>query len=192
MLGGLVDRLVGWLGGGGRAGGIKCHRVHLVHGHSKPATTICKTSSPLVQPATDRPTNGPPHLSSAPLALCRPLDDPRQIQQLNFGVVVVDDLGGGGSVWMFARFDNWLFGQVKETSTPPPQTQTPNPYRFLTPGMQVSVVNSYAAASDSVPVRRVSRDDLPTDGKPGGRSCWLDWLICWLVGWLVGWMMKEA
>ncbi len=33
--------------------------------------------------------------------------------------------------------------------------------------MHVSVVNSYAAASDSVPVSCVSREDLPTDGKPG-------------------------
>lgn len=34
--------------------------------------------------------------------------------------------------------------------------------------MQVSVVNSYAAASDSVPVSNVRSDDLPTEGKPGG------------------------
>eukprot|EP00955_Chlamydomonas_euryale_P062538 358404-Chlamydomonas_euryale.AAC.20 len=38
----------------------------------------------------------------------------------------------------------------------------------MTPGMQVRVVNSYAAASLSVPVSSLSSDDLPTDGKPAG------------------------
>mmetsp|Transcript_8949 Transcript_8949/g.31584 ORF Transcript_8949/g.31584 Transcript_8949/m.31584 type:complete len:254 (-) Transcript_8949:193-954(-) len=35
-----------------------------------------------------------------------------------------------------------------------------------TPGMAVRVVNSYAAASDSVPVSFVNSVDLPTEGKP--------------------------
>jgi hypothetical protein len=34
------------------------------------------------------------------------------------------------------------------------------------PGTDVSVVNSYAAASECVPVRRLMRVLLPTDGKP--------------------------
>ena len=34
------------------------------------------------------------------------------------------------------------------------------------PGMHVSVVNSYAAASLLVPVSLVNKVDLPTDGKP--------------------------
>lgn len=34
------------------------------------------------------------------------------------------------------------------------------------PGMQVNVVNSYAAASENVPVSLVRSVDLPTDGKP--------------------------
>ena len=32
--------------------------------------------------------------------------------------------------------------------------------------MQVSVVNSYAAASEVVSVTAFKRDDFPTDGKP--------------------------
>jgi len=36
----------------------------------------------------------------------------------------------------------------------------------MTPGMQVRVVNSYAAASDLVPVNTVRMVDLPTEGKP--------------------------
>lgn len=34
------------------------------------------------------------------------------------------------------------------------------------PGMQVRVVNSYAAASLSVSVTLFSKEDFPTDGKP--------------------------
>ena len=34
------------------------------------------------------------------------------------------------------------------------------------PGIQVSVVNSYAAASDVVSVTALSREDFPTDGNP--------------------------
>jgi len=34
----------------------------------------------------------------------------------------------------------------------------------MTPGMQVSVVNSYEATSDSVPVIFVKREDFPTEG----------------------------
>mmetsp|Transcript_15405 Transcript_15405/g.51918 ORF Transcript_15405/g.51918 Transcript_15405/m.51918 type:complete len:247 (-) Transcript_15405:25-765(-) len=40
------------------------------------------------------------------------------------------------------------------------------PRYFIVPGMAVSVVNSYAAASDCVPVSVVSKVDLPTDGNP--------------------------
>jgi hypothetical protein len=36
----------------------------------------------------------------------------------------------------------------------------------MTPGIQVKVVNSYAATLDSVPVNLVSKVDFPTDGKP--------------------------
>eukprot|EP00982_Pelagococcus_subviridis_P017385 31534-Pelagococcus_subviridis.AAC.7 len=36
----------------------------------------------------------------------------------------------------------------------------------MTPGMHVSVVNSYAATSLSVPVSSVSSVDFPTDGNP--------------------------
>jgi len=34
------------------------------------------------------------------------------------------------------------------------------------PGIQVKVVNSYAAASDSYSVTRFKSDDFPTEGKP--------------------------
>lgn len=36
--------------------------------------------------------------------------------------------------------------------------------------MQVRVVNSYAAASELVPVSSVSREDLPTEGKPAAQQ----------------------
>mmetsp|Transcript_13647 Transcript_13647/g.57772 ORF Transcript_13647/g.57772 Transcript_13647/m.57772 type:complete len:237 (+) Transcript_13647:663-1373(+) len=36
----------------------------------------------------------------------------------------------------------------------------------ITPGMHVSVVNSYDATSEKVPVSLLSRVDFPTDGKP--------------------------
>lgn len=35
-----------------------------------------------------------------------------------------------------------------------------------TPGIQVSVVNSYAATFENVPVNLVNSVDLPTEGKP--------------------------
>ena len=37
---------------------------------------------------------------------------------------------------------------------------------MITPGMQVSVVNSYAAILENVPVNLVSKVDLPTEGNP--------------------------
>mmetsp|Transcript_13993 Transcript_13993/g.41798 ORF Transcript_13993/g.41798 Transcript_13993/m.41798 type:complete len:282 (-) Transcript_13993:151-996(-) len=40
------------------------------------------------------------------------------------------------------------------------------PRYFIVPGIAVSVVNSYAAASDLVPVKVVNSVDLPTEGKP--------------------------
>mmetsp|Transcript_19741 Transcript_19741/g.46785 ORF Transcript_19741/g.46785 Transcript_19741/m.46785 type:complete len:240 (+) Transcript_19741:544-1263(+) len=40
------------------------------------------------------------------------------------------------------------------------------PLWWITPGMQVSVVNSYEAASEKIPVSEVSSVDFPTDGKP--------------------------
>merc|ERR1711952_268734 len=40
------------------------------------------------------------------------------------------------------------------------------PLCSITPGMQVSVVNSYEATHDSVLVRVDSKVDLPTEGKP--------------------------
>jgi hypothetical protein len=36
----------------------------------------------------------------------------------------------------------------------------------MTPGIQVSVVNSYAATSEKVPVSLFSNVDFPTEGKP--------------------------
>ena len=40
------------------------------------------------------------------------------------------------------------------------------PLYSMTPGMQVSVVNSYEAWTDSVLVMVLSRVDFPTEGKP--------------------------
>ena len=38
--------------------------------------------------------------------------------------------------------------------------------QFYKPGIQVNVVNSYAAASDVVSVTALRSEDFPTDGKP--------------------------
>mmetsp|Transcript_2968 Transcript_2968/g.8655 ORF Transcript_2968/g.8655 Transcript_2968/m.8655 type:complete len:208 (+) Transcript_2968:487-1110(+) len=40
------------------------------------------------------------------------------------------------------------------------------PFQYLMPGMHVSVVNSYEAASEATSVSEVSSVDLPTDGNP--------------------------
>ena len=44
------------------------------------------------------------------------------------------------------------------------------PLYFMVPGMHVRVVNSYAAASERVPVRVVRSVLFPTDGNPTGRE----------------------
>ena len=38
--------------------------------------------------------------------------------------------------------------------------------QFYKPGIQVNVVNSYAAASDVVSVTALRSEDFPTEGKP--------------------------
>ena len=92
-------------------------------------------------------------------ALRGALYDTRQIQQLDLGIVVVDNAGDArqsGELQPVQATSIQLEGNRE------PVLQCCN----LISKACGSPHTSYAAASEEVPVKRVSRVDLPTDGKP--------------------------
>ena len=92
-----------------------------------------------------RPRRGD-DLPPAALAVFGALDDPGQVENLDLGAAIPGRDGGERAATRRRRGGGGA--------------------HLIEPGTAVSVVNSYAAASEYVPVRVVSSVDLPTDGKP--------------------------